>query len=1012
MSNDPATDDTVFAESDAASRDTVHASEDGPSKFAEPNTDDDLERGLAYAAARRRLLGELDAEPPRLGQYYLLETIGSGAMGVVFAAYDPDLDRKVAIKLLRAGPDDSQGRQRLQREARALARLTHPNVVTVHGIGTQEGQPWVAMEFVSGCDLREWLGQHERPWMEVLEVFVAAARGLAAAHSADVVHRDFKPANVLIGDDGVPRVADFGLARPAGIEEVATEPDDSLSSHDSLRSGPSAEWRDAALTKTRGMVGTPVYMAPEQYVSSEVGPAADQYAFFVSLYEGLYGTLPFDNHELLALVEAKASATVAEPPRDAKVPRWLHRIILRGLSAKPEDRFASMDAVIARIDSDRRRASGGGWRLWLGAAAIAAIAAGIGGRLAADPTPADSAAELCAESGAPVDDAWYHRRDAIGAAVLGTELPYAADSWEWIDQEMNEVAGAWATARRELCEGGVDGTIAADVVQRRVQCLDEKLASVVAVTDLFARADADILSATDRLLALLGRPEDCMGDGPLKSLTLRPSDPQARQRGDAVMARIEALHALRIAGKRDEARTETEALRELLDDDLEPLVRGELQRVLSLAVDQAKPEHGELLRGALADAIRARGERLAIMVYYDLGIHEATLGRPGRAVQYYELGLATADRVEAVAKRLGTEWSFIHVLRPALETVMGVALREHGKGEESLEHLRRAAEMASDVRSRFTFVPMEAYNNYAEGLRVTGSYEEALQYYDRAIEVGRETMGMRHPNVGQVLNNRGAAFVDLGRYEDGRRDLELGREIRRSQVGENHPDVALLDYNLSLIDINTGHPDRARVTLEHVRKVWEAKFPKTHPYRIAAKMSQGTAARHAGDVEEALTLATEARDEMHRLLGDRPHVLIATVDAEYALALVAAGRADEAVKAADDAVKGFEKSVGLNNAAASVGLFAQGEVARERGEHDAALAAFDRSITVLSEHVSPEHPELAWPLVGRAEVQHALGNDDTAGASLARGKTLTTPGAIPTELEARIAALNQALAAD
>lgn len=997
---DPATDETVYADSAA------------PSSFREPETDDDLERGLAYAAARRRLLGELDAEPPRLAHYYLLETLGSGAMGVVFAAYDPDLDRKVAIKLLRAGPDDSHGRQRLQREARALARLTHPNVVTVHGIGVQDGQPWVAMEFVAGSDLRQWLGAHERPWEEVLEVFVAAARGLAAAHSADVVHRDFKPANVLIGDDGVPRVADFGLARPAGVEQVAGQPDDSLSSHESLRSASGADWRNEALTRTRGMVGTPVYMAPEQYVISDVGPAADQYAFFVSLYEGVYGTLPFSNQELLALVEAKASGTIAEPPRDSKVPRWLHRIIVRGLAAKPDDRFASMDAVIAEIESARRGAKGGDWRLWVGAVAIAGVAAGVGGRLSSDPSSL-SAEESCAGAGAPIDDVWANRRDAIQNAVLDTELPYAEDSWAWIDREMNTVGEAWGAARREVCAAELEGTMTSDIAQRRLHCLEDKLANATAVTNLFARADADILSATDRLLARLGNPEECMGDGPLQSMTLRPADPQARERGDAVMGRIVNLHALRLAGKRDEAKTETNALREYLDDDLEPLVRGELKRVLSLALDPAKPEHGELLRGALADAIRARADRLAVMVYYDLGIHEATAGRPGRAIQYYELGLATADRVDTVAERLGTQWSFVTVLRPALETVLGVALGEQGNVEESLVHLRRGAELANDIRtSAFTFVPMEAYNNYAEGLRVTGSYPQALEYYDRAIQIGRETMGMQHPHVGKVLNNRGAALVDLGRYDDARHDLELGREIKRTRVGENHPDVALLDYNLSLIDINTGNPKQARATLERVRNVWDKRLPEAHPWRRVAVLSMGTAARHAGDVEEALDLITEARTGLREVLGERPHLLVATADAEYALTLVAVGRADEAVKPAGDAVAGFEKSVGLSNAAASVGLFALGEVARARSQHEAAIAAFDRSIAVLTDHVSREHPELASPLVGRAESQLALGKRSEARASLDRAKALTEPGAIPSEVAARIAALEAALSAD
>ena len=268
--------------------------------------------------------------PTQLGRYVVTGTLGSGGMGDVYEAHDPDLDRKVAIKLLHARSSSL----RLVREARALARLAHPNVVAVHDVGTFEGRSFVAMELVDGTTLRAWMDERPRPWREVLDMFSHAGQGLAAAHAAGLVHRDFKPENVMIGRDGRVRVLDFGIvgSAPTDGEEVAfaaagADPD--------------------RMTVEGGIMGTPAYMAPEQFRSEEVDARADQFGFCVALWEALHAARPFAGDNLRALTHWVLTGTIEEPPPGRAAPSWLRRLLVRGLSVDKEARYPSMDALLA-----------------------------------------------------------------------------------------------------------------------------------------------------------------------------------------------------------------------------------------------------------------------------------------------------------------------------------------------------------------------------------------------------------------------------------------------------------------------------------------------------------------------------------------------------------------------------------------------------------------------------------------------------------------------------------------
>lgn len=267
-----------------------------------------------------------------LGRYIVLDRLGAGGMGEVFSAYDPDLDRKIALKLVKPGRGDIAGRARLLREAQAMARLTHPNVIAVHDVGTFGGEVFVAMEFIRGQTLSGWLQGAPRSWREVVGVFIMVGHGLAAAHAAGIVHRDLKPDNIMFGDDGRVRVMDFGLARARNERSGAHA------------SGLGA---DAEATRTGALLGTPAYMAPEQWEGRrDVDARTDVFAFCVALWEALFGSRPFRGETLAALMVAVTQGRRDEPDTAGDVPPRVRRIVERGLAVAREDRWASMAALI------------------------------------------------------------------------------------------------------------------------------------------------------------------------------------------------------------------------------------------------------------------------------------------------------------------------------------------------------------------------------------------------------------------------------------------------------------------------------------------------------------------------------------------------------------------------------------------------------------------------------------------------------------------------------------------
>jgi len=364
----------------------------------------------------------IEVPDQRVGRYVLKKRLGAGGMGVVYKATDSELGRDVAIKMIKSGTSSD----RLKREAQALARLDHPNVVTVYDVGEQDGRVFVAMELIDGANFHQWCDERERTTEEIMRVLLEAANGIIAAHEAGMIHRDLKPDNIFISKSGAVSVGDFGLARDAS--------DDDTKGFDSMSPA-------ASLTKTGHVLGTPAYMAPEQ-ADGEATERSDQFSFCVTAYEALYGTRPFVGTTFQDILDHVESGEIAAPKRPRKVPPRIARAIRRGLSADPAKRWSSMRWLVAALRNQRRPV----WP-WLAGAGVLAIGATVA--IIATRDDDANAAESCAAN-ARDEMKWSGaRHTALVARLKGESFPPSAA--EEIAKRLDAYAVRWRGARNETC---------------------------------------------------------------------------------------------------------------------------------------------------------------------------------------------------------------------------------------------------------------------------------------------------------------------------------------------------------------------------------------------------------------------------------------------------------------------------------------------------------------------------------------------------------------------------------
>jgi len=561
-----------------------------------------------------------------IGRYVVLSKLGAGGMGVVYAAYDPELDRKVAVKLLHTalGHQDVAGeaRTRLMREAQALAKLSDPNVVAVHDVGTINDSVWLAMDFVEGQTFAAWCRQGPRDRREILDILERAGRGLAAAHRAGLVHRDFKPDNVMVGIDGQVRVMDLGLARKAH------EDDKPNPGHLDMHGGDTDVRPEIAalamrVTQAGAVVGTPFYMAPEQLKGAVVGPTADIFAFCVTAWEALYTERPFTGETLIELMSNVLTGKIRPPTRGRSVPVWIRKVLERGLQCESHTRWPTMEALLDALARDPRRTRRRA--LLLGAAAVAVAAAGYG---AAAVRTASTG--FCHGAGEELAAVWNaERRTTLEQAIQTTGVAYAERSLITAKTRLDAYADAWIAASDDLCEKHQRGHLSSQLFDRRMACLRQRRSELDATIDVLAQTSrATVGKVVDVVVGLPGV-ELCIDDALLLTNVAPPEDPVTARDVDESRGRIARLHALKHNGQYSLALTEaTPILADAdrigylpLQADVQLLI-GELH-MQSYQMKQANSALDEAIRlGIAASADLTTTEALTIKLYVTAALNE------------------------------------------------------------------------------------------------------------------------------------------------------------------------------------------------------------------------------------------------------------------------------------------------------------------------------------------------------------------------------------------------------
>ncbi len=654
--------------------------------------------------------------PTRVGRYAILRPIGEGGMGVVLEAFDPELDRKVAIKLLQPSRVGSQASQRLLREAQVMARLSHPNVVQVYDAGVAEHRVFLAMELVRGTTVRSWLDAAPREWPEILAVFVAAGRGLAAAHAVGIIHRDFKPENILVADDVAHAdrrvlVADFGLAN-----------------YDARVAEPPREARVATLTATGAIVGTPVYMAPEQHAGLPLDAAADQFSFCVALHEALFGQRPFAGTSAVELAANVCEGRYVAPAEPRRAPRWLTDAIRRGLAVDPRARypgFTELLAALARDPSRRRRR---------GLATIAAAGALVlgGWALATRDAPCSGAAE---HIGAVWnEDARGRVRAAFAGAPVATNVVDALDRY----------AGAWAVAHREMCEAHEDGAFSARLLDDAMACLDRREAALARLVDVVAGGGHEVIASAP--LAAIGLPAiaSCTDRAALAQSVAAPTDAATAQAVAALRRRLTEAEVVHRAAGAAPAQVELAAIGEEARTLDHPPLSAELALVEGrLAIDRGEwPVAATRLAEAAAIGVGAGLDRVAAEALARKLFVDGMLSPTPAEV------LTGAPLVDGLVRRTGDPPELAAMLANGTGVLQAQAM-QRADAAASFARAVRLAEQAPEVNA----ADLAGYRINLAVATADEAERDALLV--RAADELRVALGDDHPKLFDIARRRG-----------------------------------------------------------------------------------------------------------------------------------------------------------------------------------------------------------------------------------------------------------------
>ncbi len=792
----------------------------------------------AVGPARARRPAPALARGSVVGRYVIVDFLDQGGMGAVYRAFDPELNRSVALKLVLISRDVPGGtlRGRLLREAQALAQLSHPNIVAVHDVGPYEDGVFMAMEYVEGSTLRAFLADGRRhPRAQVLEVMTAAGHGLAAAHQVGITHRDFKPANVILGVDGRVRVIDFGVAR-AAIDDSSAPPvpvPAGAADHNLL---------SVQLTQAGSVVGTPRYMAPEQHAAREATERSDQFSFCVVLFEALYGVHPFVGETREQIADHARQGRISRPPIH-EVPAWLDRVVVRGLEPDPVERHPSMEALLAELGRDpaiaraQRRA-----RLVRGGlVGVAVTSISVVAWLLLRPA---SVPALCPIDGTRLAGAWDDAtRARIQARFDAFGRPYLHGTYPRVARLLDDHATSWLEARREACLATyARGEQSMALLDLRMACLDRRLGQLRELTNLFAEADAEVVEKAVQAAAALDPPAGC-GDALALASRLTPPEAAAAPRVAALRERLARAEALSRAGKYQDAQI---AVRPLIDEAAAVGYAPAQAEVATLVAGLAwRLGESEQAVAAAHDALgfaHASGyEAVMVKAYSSLIV---LLGVDLERFAEAELAARLGD---AVLQHLDVEGS----LRFGWSHAVGVMWLSRGENTLALPHLEHAHALALELHDADHPEVARVLNNLGIVHQQLGDVVRARAAYAGAFAIFERSLGPDHPVTGAAHQNLGVAAFLGQDYAQARREYEAGARILEATLGPAHARLGVTLANLGEVGLVEQDHAAAVADYERALRILEAALGPDHPTVTETVSGLGRAYLGLGRLVEA-----------------------------------------------------------------------------------------------------------------------------------------------------------------
>jgi tetratricopeptide (TPR) repeat protein len=862
-----------------------------------------------------------------LGRYQILSVEGEGGMGIVYAAYDPKLDRKVAIKLLRirqnsgSGSEATDGRARLEREAQAMAQLSHPNVLPVYDVGTFEGSLFIAMEFVRGGTLSTWLKERPRSLDELLGVYVQAGRGLQAAHDAGLIHRDFKPANVLIGTDGRPRVTDFGLARRSSYaDDLGHSP--ALDGRNVRNEEPGNSLK-TPLTVLGTVLGTPGYMAPEQYTSSGISAATDQFAFCVSLYEALYGRPPFAGKSVPEIAQAVCQGHLVPPPKDSPVPSSVQQAVLKGLAVSPAERYASMGALLAALVVSPSGAGRGRGFLVAAVLVLALLGGGLG-------WASKRRARACEALGAQAASAWGEAsRPAAARAFAATHAPYADVAWAHVSEALDGYVTQWSAARVDACRAAPLGSEPTPKQAALVACLERQLDQLSGISRLFTAADADVVEHASDVVSTLAPFRKCAdsADAP---------PPEKREASDNLRKVLARARVLRAAGKYSDSRVL-----------LAPAVELALKLSVAEVEAEAQADLGELERvsghfEAARDAYlmsAAAAERAG-----DDGAVVRALARLASIVGWHLENPPQGLQFEALAAGVLSRLGGNELLEADLSDALGDVEWQAGRRRASIEAYRKSLRAYSKVRGPEDLDVARVRSSLAWVLMESGELDEAEREFRRTLAIREKLLGSEHPSQAASWSYLSTLELQRGSIE-AIRSQQRAIEITEEAQGRDNPLLANSLINLGIYDVAFERPEEALEVLDRAESLLSKTGAASAGSRLLLLQARAGALSLMEKHAEAVRLAREVLEKTKAAYGqDHPRTSVAGV--HLARYLVYLGKAQEGLDLLAPVLEG-PRADSLNPAEKAEVAVVRADALRRLSRWRDAQAQAERALQIL-----------------------------------------------------------------